>query len=655
MKTHRLPIFLLLLGFYTHSFAQYSCTTDTCEWDVLNLDEVVITGTRVPKLLKDTPVQTTLITSKDIERSDATDIQGLLQSELPGVEFSYAMNQQVHLNFGGFGGQSILILIDGERLSGETLDDVDFSRIDMNNVERIEIVRGASSALYGSNAGGGLINIITKGASKKCDLDLDVRFGRHADRRYMLSVGNNLNRIQNSFSVTASRMSSYTVHNKPGAEAAVVSTIFGHKTLNVREKLVWEPFDGLKLSGRGGFYMRELPREINAPDRYRSYNGGVKGEWKIGTEDYLEFSYSFDQYDKSQYNGLSGLDIRNYSNVQNSVRTLYNHSFINGSILTAGADYMYDYLMNTKLAGTKKAQDCADLFMQFDWMGSNRWEVVGALRYDYFSDGRMSRVTPKISARYKTLANLNIRAAYGMGFRAPTLKEKYYEFDMAGIWIVRGNPDLKPETGHNINFSADYTVRQYNITATAYYNHIKNKITTGLPYYLPDNTTQLYLDYENLADYNSCGVEITAQAAWRNGISAKLSYAFTYEKNGCNKEDKEANNQFMPGRPHSLTARVGWDKSFSGNYSITIDLNGRFLSAVSNKEYKDYYDLSKGTVTVKYPGYTLWKLSVSQKFFGKGRLTIALDNLFNYRPRYYYLNAPLTDGINLLVGAGVTF
>ncbi|MCH5218156.1 MAG: TonB-dependent receptor [Muribaculaceae bacterium] len=654
MKTHRLHIFLLLLGLYTHSFAQYSCTTDTCEWDVLNLDEVVITGTRVPKLLKDTPVQTTLLTSKDIERSDATDIQGLLQSELPGVEFSYAMNQQVHLNFGGFGGQSILFLIDGERMAGETLDDVDFSRIDMNNIDRIEIVRGASSALYGSNAGGGVINIITKGASKKCDLDLDVRFGRHADRRYMLSVGSNFTHIQNSFSVTASRMSNYSVHNAPGAEAAVVSTIFGHKTLNVREKLVWKPFDGLKLSGRGGFYMRELPREIEAPDRYRAYNGGVKGEWKIGTEDYLELSYSFDQYDKSQYNGLSGLDIRNYSNVQNSVRTLYNHSFINGSILTAGADYMHDYLMNTKLAGTKKAQDCADLFMQVDWMGSNKWEVVGALRYDYFSDGRMSRVTPKISARYKPVVNLNIRAAYGMGFRAPTLKEKYYEFDMAGIWIVRGNPDLKPETGHNINFSADYTVRQYNITATAYYNHIKNKITTGLPYYLPDTTTQLYLNYENLADYNSCGVEITAQAAWRNGISAKLSYAFTYEKNVRNKEDKEANNQFMPARPHSLTARVGWDKSFSENYSITIDLNGRFLSAVFNKEYVDFYDLSKGTVIIKYPGYTLWKLSVSQKIFGKVRLTIALDNLFNYRPRYYYLNAPLTDGINLLVGASVT-
>ena len=74
------------------------------------LQEFVVTGTRTPKLLKDTPVQTRLITAQDIERSDATDIRDLLQQEMPGVEFSYAMNQQVHLNFNGQGGQSLSLI-----------------------------------------------------------------------------------------------------------------------------------------------------------------------------------------------------------------------------------------------------------------------------------------------------------------------------------------------------------------------------------------------------------------------------------------------------------------------------------------------------------------------------------------------------------------
>lgn len=85
---------------------------------------------------------------KEIARLDATNVQDLLQQELPGVEFSYAMNQQTHLNFSGFGGQGVLFLVDSERLAGETMDDVDFTRLNMDNVERIEIVRGSLSSIW---------------------------------------------------------------------------------------------------------------------------------------------------------------------------------------------------------------------------------------------------------------------------------------------------------------------------------------------------------------------------------------------------------------------------------------------------------------------------------------------------------------------------
>ena len=122
---------------------------DTIADKLLDLGEVVVTGTRTPKMLKDVPVLTRVISSKDIQKTDATNIQDLLQTEMPGVEFSYAMNQQVNMNLSGFAGQSVLMLVDGERLAGETMDNVDFTRLSMANVERIEIVRGAASALYG--------------------------------------------------------------------------------------------------------------------------------------------------------------------------------------------------------------------------------------------------------------------------------------------------------------------------------------------------------------------------------------------------------------------------------------------------------------------------------------------------------------------------
>lgn len=130
--------------------------------NLMTLDQVVVTGTRTLKLLKDVPIVTRVISETDIKRADATNIGDLLQTELPGIEFSYSMNQQTSLNMSGFGGNSVLFLVDGERLAGETLDNVDYSRLNMDNVQRIEIVKGAASSLYGSNAVGGVVNIISR-------------------------------------------------------------------------------------------------------------------------------------------------------------------------------------------------------------------------------------------------------------------------------------------------------------------------------------------------------------------------------------------------------------------------------------------------------------------------------------------------------------
>lgn len=617
------------------------------------LDEVVVTGTRVPKLLKDTPVQTVVITARDIESSDATDIEDLLQRELPGVEFSYAMNQQVHLNFGGFGGQSVLFLVDGERLAGETMDDVDFSRIEMADVERIEIVRGASSALYGGNAAGGVINVITREPSKAWNATAGARIGRHAEQRYNVSLGAKGAHVANALTATYSSIDSYDVHSSPDPVTRVVSTIYGNHTLNVKEQLTWRPVDALKLSARAGYFFREIPRVVDTPERYRDYSGGLRGFWRINRDQNIDVAYSYDQYDKSSYMRISDLDIRNYSNVTNSVRGVYNLTTGRRDVVTVGADYRYDYLDNTKIAGGARHEANVDVFGQYDWIIDDRWEVVGAARYDYFSSGDISRVTPKVSARFRASDFANVRLAYGMGFRTPTLKEKYYSFDMAGIWIVEGNEELKPESSHNVNVSFDWSHGGYNVTVTGYFNSVTDKISTGLPYYKPGEGNQLFLRYVNLDRYSVAGAEVALQGRWNCGLSARLAYAFVHENFPKDKDGNTANNQYIPAREHSLTARVEWLHEFSKKLSLTLGFDGRALSGVTNLEYKDYYDISAGTVEVKYPPYTLWRLSASTLIVGKVKVTLAVDNIFNYRPKYYYLNAPLTDGANFRAGVAV--
>lgn len=618
-----------------------------------DMSELVVTGTRTPKFLKDTPIQTRVISSKEIARLDATNVQDLLQQELPGVEFSYAMNQQTHLNFSGFGGQGVLFLVDGERLAGETMDDVDFTRLSMDNVERIEIVKGAASALYGSNATGGVINIITKRNRQPWTLNVNGRYAKHNEQRYGGTFGLSNKHWDNMLTANYNSRDNYNVHSASEPVTRIISTVYGDKTLNLKGQLAWSPSKNFQLTGRVGYFFRETVKSVDQPERYRDFTGGLRMNWDITAQDNLQASYAFDQYDKSDYQRITRLDIRDYSNVQNSLRLLYSHTFVGDNVLTIGSDLMHDYLFNTNLEDETRKQNSWDIFSQYDWHINRKWEAVGALRYDYFSDGKESHLTPKLNLCYKPLYNLSVRAGYGMGFRAPTLKEKYYNFDMSGIWIVEGNANLKSEVSHNCNLSAEYTKGHYNFTASVYYNKVKNKLATVAPYFKSASDKLPYLPYSNLDDYGVWGGEFGAQAKWNNGLGARMTYAYTNEQLAKDKDGNIINNQYIPARKHALNARVDYDHQFSRQYGLNIGLQGRVLSGVENVEYKDYYDVGKGTVSVKYPAYTVWKLSLVQRIGNAFKVTAALDNLFGYKPKYYYLNSPITDGVTFQIGLSV--
>ena len=640
-------------------------------WRNAELNQIVVTGTRTPKTLKDTPIQTRVITAADIAKVDATDIEDLLRQELPGVEFSLAMSQQKHLNFSGFGGQNVLFLIDGERLAGETADDIDFSRLNMANVERIEIIKGAASALYGSNATGGVINVITKTPAEPWTLNVNGRIACHDEWRYGTTFGLNTSKVQNVLAFSSNNIASYDVSNGPNPQTVnIARTFYGERTYNVNDKLTFRPSDALRLTMRAGYFFREKQTTSPAlPDHYRDFTAGVRGYWTMTPDDNLEVSYNFDQYDKAQHQQVVNLCVRNYSNVQNTFRALYNHTFANGDILTFGGDYMRDYLLNNKLQDASYVQHSADAFAQYDMFLSPELELVGALRYDYFSDGNNHRLTPKFNACYKPNANLTLRAGYGMGFRTPTLKEKYYILNAAGIWDIIGSNiigyDLVPEISHNFNVSADYTKGHYNFTASSYYNMIRNRITTGLPQpasVFPGDkqllATDQWLPYTNIENYNAFGFDLTAQARWDNGLSARLSYAFVHEEMAKSADGQPVNNQYTPARPHTLTVRTEWDHRFSRHYALDVALSGRVLSSVDNVEYVDYITRDPNTnellrKTMNYGAYTIWRLSTTHHISKAFKLTLAVDNLFNYNPEYHYLNAPFTDGASLQVGLSI--
>ena len=594
------------------------------------LETVVVTATRTPKLLKDVPIITRVISAEEIERADVVHIGELLETELPGLEFSYSMNQQVSLNMQGFGGNSVLFLVDGERLAGETLDNIDYNRLNLDNVARVEIVKGAASSLYGSNAVGGVVNIITKEPSEPWSVNVNTRYSTLGEKVGSLSAGFRAGKL--SGLTNAQYVQSDSIPLKNDGD---YSKIYGSWNYNIKQQLIYKPTDNLKFTGKAGYYFRQRDASEDVKDNYRDFSGSLKAEYDFGESDNITLSYTFDQYDKSDFLVANRRDVREYSNVQHNVRALWSHSFGENDNIVFGGDFMRDYLLSYQFEDGDKMQYTGDLFGQLDWNPTERLNFVSGLRFDYFSDRGLFHASPKLGAMYK-IGNCSVRASYAGGFRAPTLKEMYMSFNMANIFMIYGNPDLEPEESHNFSLSAEYMTRRYNLTVTGYYNLVDNRITTAWSEALKGQL------YTNMAPLQVAGVDLNFSAAYDFGLKYRISYTYTHER------IEKGQPMTSSTRPHSATVKIEYGKDWRV-YGFDVALTGRLMSAVTSDVYTSLTDYTQ-TERQTYPGYTMWKLSIAQRIWHGIRLNAVIDNLFNYIPDYYYNNTPATIGTTLSLG-----
>ncbi len=607
--------------------------------DMINLQAVTVTGTRTPKLLENTPVVTQIITAADIAKIDATNIKDVLLTELPGLEFTLSMNQQVSLNMQGLGGMAILFLVDGERMAGETLDNIDFQRISTDNIERIEIVKGAASALYGSNSVGAVINIITKKATEPWSLNLNTHFGsKYNEQRHGGALGLRSGKWNSLTNVQTDGTHTHTLNGKQNGDQM---TVYGNRQWNFKEKLAYQFNDHTSLTGRVGYYFHERNSSAIANDRARDFSGGMRFLSTLSGKNQLDIAYSFDRYDKSDYYKEIKKDFIDYKNVQNSLRALYTHHLPDDLALTVGGDAMIDYLMTYQFAddGNRK-QYTADVFAQADWALSKNWNIIAGARADYFSKTGW-KVTPKVAAMYRT-GHLNIRASYSGGFRAPTLKEMYMDFNMANVFNIYGNPKLGAENSHSFALSGEYAKSRYSFTATGYYNIVNNEITTIWDKSLENGKGAMV--YQNITGRNLLGVDVSLMARYPCGVGGKLSYSYFHEYTRGGKPNTSDT------RPHSLTVRLDYHKTLR-NYEIDAAMTGRYLSSAH------YHELESGQydtyVEASSPAYSIWKFTLTQRFCLAWRLILSVDNIFNYRPHKYAYNSPLNGGTSFSVGASV--
>ena len=608
------------------------------------LDQVVVTATRTPKALKDAPVVTRLITANDIKIADATNIQDLLTEQMPGLQFGYAMNQETSLNMNGFGGNAVLFLVDGERLAGETMDNVDYSRLNLDNVGRIEIVKGAASALYGANAVAGVINIISRENSEPWTANVNTRYNDfNKEWRHGGSFSFNAGKWNSQTSIQRTTSDEVQLTSPFDTESNILH-IYGGETFNVKERLTYKLSDKVKLIGRGGYFNR-ISKRSNYDDHYMDYSAGLKSVMTLSENDNLEISYGFDQYDKARYVNDERTHDHDYTNRQNTVRALYSHIF-GKNTLTVGADFLNDYLTTYQFEDNEsKNQNSCDAFAQFDYNPLQWLNIVASLRHDYFSASSQHATTGRLALMTKW-KGFSIRANYAGGFRAPTLKEMYMNFDMAGMQMIYGNPDLKPEKSNNYNLALEHTGRvknagfftgQYSLTLMGYYNKYDKRITTeDYADYTPGiGQPDVASRYCNEDGVGVSGIDFSVHYRSDMGLGVKLDYSYLHVGG------RSVDSQFSQPRPHSATWRLDYDRQLCSFYRINAALSGRYLSSPdTNIEKHDQ-------------AYQLWKFTLQQRFLDAVNLNFTVDNLFGYKPKNYYWSSAMTTGRTFSVGLSV--
>lgn len=602
--------------------------------DALNLNEVTVTATRTPKLLKDAPVITRVITSEDITKINAATVQDLLETELPGLEFTRQMDGQTAIHMQGMSGKYILFLVDGERMAGETLNNIDYNRLNADNIERIEIVKGAASALYGSSAIGGVVNIITKNASKPWSANVNAYYGSENEQRYGATLGTRQGKIHSLTSFNYKKKDSYLLRDT----TAIPVSVNNGWDINVNQKLMWKASDKVTLTGKGGFYTRKVDNlSSKVKDRYRDFNGSLKMSYLISEKQNLDISYLFDRYNKYDYYMVKDFDSLNYRNTQQTARAQYNYSFTPGNTLTGGVEFFHDELMSYQFDGDTHSTSDYILFAQHDYNITEKFNVVYGARMDNYSSFG-AHISPNVSLMYK-LSPVTLRTSYSRGFRAPSLKEMWTNWDMGGMnmFIIHGNPDLKPEISDNFSLSAEYTRDRVNLSVVGSYYHISDKITSIFSA-AKDTSYYTNVDKSKLA-----GVDVNLAVKCPYGFTVKTAYSYVYE------DMKQKGVNVSSTRPHSATLGINYEL-LKKNYNLNVALNGRFLGSLDTNEANSD---NTAFTPIHYPGYQMWKVTVSQRLYKAYMLQVSVDNIFNYKPKYYWGNSPITPGTTFLVGLSV--
>ena len=680
-------------------------------WRTDSLQEVVVTGTGTRHLLKNAPVQTEVITRRMLDSYGGKSLEEILAGLTASFAFSEGdMGSQMQLN--GLGNSYVLILIDGKRIHGDVGGENDLGLIDPQNIEKIEIVKGAQSALYGSDAMAGVINIITKKHTQKgLYVDNSTRYGTHNDLRQHNSVVLAFGKYTSQTNFQLQRNDGWQNTAEEFAEATVLTdsktkTVNEFRNWQIAERMTFQPIKALELYAEGSYYKKNIcrPQDGTHPScdvytydlRYNNASAAVGGKWNLGHADqqqdvvtldvdWNKHAYYYD-YTKGTYENmwLRGEEYGDLNGEWYSVLMKPGQSKLQSdqqrvmaqlkgvfylpyrNTLNAGAEYRYDYLKAPDRTETGTADDWTsalyvqDEFNQLGWLN-----ITAGLRLvDNHRFGL--RLTPKVSTMLSA-GDFRVRLGWSQGFKTPTVKELHYRYLHvmgSSTFFNIGNIDLNPQTSNYYSANVEYRGHRLTASVTGYLNKLDNMISlVNVPVgEIPAGVTTAYLGdgsgnvqarmYKNMEDARTCGIDATLAYRLLEGLALNAAYSYLDTKAHLYDEEYDRmKTVVIDGMAHhKWSASAMYSHPFSTSYKLGISLSTRG----SSKRY--YQNNGNGK------GFQIWRINTTHDL-GKAdqllkyRLELGVDNIFNYvdRTMHPYHLGNNTSGTTVYATVNISF
>jgi outer membrane receptor for ferrienterochelin and colicins len=601
------------------------------EQAVIDLNGIVVTATRSGRPLKDVPIHTQVVYGTELQKTDANSLGDALTGYFPGIDFRNlsAGSGGSSIQMNGFGNKYLLILVDGERLNpGDTKDNVDLSRINTENIERIEIVRGASSALYGSDAIGGVINIITKKNAKACEGSIGTRFSDYGEQRYFVDLGLKNGGLTSRTSAVYNKLDGWDINPEE-----LGKTVEATKNYTLSQRFGYQFSDRLNATGDFSYFRRidYNSTPLLEDRRYEDYSGRISANYKLSDAHQLEGVWYADHYMSYSLDMPAiGQDTKHYDKTFNSGRIQDNIKLSTNNSLVAGVEYNKDNLFSANGLSDGKTAQALIIFAQDVWDISPLLTAVAGGRMTFHSEYH-ENTTWQLAMNYRPGA-FNLRGAFGRGFRAPTLKELYMDFNVPGAPItIIGNQSLKPENSNYYSLSAEYAHGKFNASVIGQYNNLNNLITEV---FAPTNTNipPFVYQYQNISKAEMLNVELLFN--YRPIPQLKFTGGYTWTK-PLTKQSEAAINRFEA-REHAAVL-TGEYSVLNGKYRPTITLQGKYYG----DDNIIWTDARGQNTPVKLSEYYNWKLTTLHRLTRWSSVTAGIDNLFNYTdPRYFTSMSP---------------